>query len=114
MEKIIHTVLHVGLEKPVKILHVTDVHLTHSAERDPETQRTLLADRTWTFRREGKYPTYTPDEYLGNAYDFEGTYQTYFSDSAAGLYIAKEDPNVLMVELKQGEYVNYVILMREK
>ncbi len=57
---------------------------------------------------------YTPDEYLGNAYDFEGTYQTYFSDSTAGLYIAKEDPNVLMVELKQGEYVNYVILMREK
>ncbi len=67
MEKIIHTVLHVGLEKPVKILHVTDVHLTHSAESDPETQRTLLADRTWTFRREGKYPTYTPDEYFTEA-----------------------------------------------
>lgn len=57
---------------------------------------------------------YTPDEYLGNACDFEGTYQTYLSDIAAELYIAKEDPNVLMVELKRGEYVDYVILIREE
>ena len=57
---------------------------------------------------------YTPDKYLGEAYDFEGTYQTYLSDVASGLYIAKEDPNVLMVELKHGEYVDYVILVKEE
>lgn len=57
---------------------------------------------------------YTPGEYLGNAYDFEGTYQMYLSDIAKGLYITKEDPNVLMVELKHGEYIDYVILIREE
>ena len=57
---------------------------------------------------------YTPDKYLGEALDFEGTYQTYLSEFAGGLYIAKEDPNVLIVELKNGEYTNYVILMKEE
>ena len=57
---------------------------------------------------------YTPDKYLGEAYDFEGTYQTHLSDVASGLYIAKEDPDVLMVELKHGEYVDYVILIKEE
>ena len=58
--------------------------------------------------------TYTPDKYLGEAYDFEGTYQTYLSDVAGGLYITKEDPNVLMVELKNSEYTDYVILIKEQ
>ena len=57
---------------------------------------------------------YTPDKYLGEAYDFEGTYQTYLSEVTGGLYMAKEDPNVLMVELKNGEYVDYVILIKEE
>lgn len=57
---------------------------------------------------------YTPDKYLGEAYDFEGTYQTHLSDVAGGLYMTKEDPNVLMVELKHGEYVDYVILIKEQ
>lgn len=57
---------------------------------------------------------YTPDKYLGEAYDFEGTYQTNFSDVAGGLYMTKEDPNVLMVELKNGEYIDYVILIKEQ
>ncbi len=57
---------------------------------------------------------YTPDKYLGDAYNFEGTYQTHLSDVAGGLYITKEDPNVLMVELKHGEYVDYVILIKEQ
>lgn len=58
--------------------------------------------------------TYTPDKYLGKASDFEGTYQTYLNDGPAkGLYISKEDPNVLMVELKHDEYIDYVILIKE-
>ncbi len=56
---------------------------------------------------------YTPNKYLGEAADFEGTYQTNFSDVAGGLYMTKEDPNILMVELKHGEYVDYVILIKE-
>jgi len=57
---------------------------------------------------------YTPDKYLGEASDFEGSYQTHFSDVAGGLYMTKEDPNVLMVELKHGEYTDYVILVKEE
>lgn len=57
---------------------------------------------------------YTPDKYLGEAYDFEGTYQSHFSNVVGGLYMTKEDPNVLMVELKNGEYNDYVILIREQ
>ncbi len=56
---------------------------------------------------------YTPDKYLGNASDYEGTYQTNFSDIAGGLYMTKEDPNVLMVEIKRGEYTDYVVLIKE-
>ena len=37
---------------------------------------------------------YTPDKYLGDASDFEGTYQTYLKDVSGGLYMTKEDPNV--------------------
>ena len=63
---------------------------------------------------------YTPDEYLGKASDFEGTYQegTFqipMSDIAEGsIYFAKEDSNVLMVSVKNGEYVDYVIYIREE
>ncbi len=57
---------------------------------------------------------YTPDKYLGEAYDFEGTYQTGFEDVAGGLYMTKEDPDVLMVELKDGEYTDYIILINEE
>ncbi len=57
---------------------------------------------------------YTPDKYLGEASDFEGTYKTFLSDVAGGLYMTKEDPNVLMVEIKNGEYTDYVILTKEQ
>ena len=57
---------------------------------------------------------YTPGEYLGEVCDFEGTYQRYPSEVACGLYISKEDPNVLMVELNNGEEAYYVFLMKEQ
>lgn len=63
---------------------------------------------------------YTPDKYLGKTSDFEGTYQKgsfliHVSDVAeGGLYFAKEDPNVLMVSVKNGEYVDYVIYIKEE
>ena len=55
---------------------------------------------------------YTPDKHLGEAYDFEGTF--HLKDGVGGLYNVKEDPNVLMVELKNGEYTDYVILIKEQ
>ena len=55
---------------------------------------------------------YTPDKNLGQAYDFEGTF--HLKDGVGGLYNVKEDPNVLMVELKDGEYTEYVILIKEQ
>ena len=55
---------------------------------------------------------YTPDKYLGEAYDFEGTFQ--LKDGVGGLYNVKEDPNLLIVEIKNGEYTDCVILMKEQ
>lgn len=63
---------------------------------------------------------YTPDKYLGKASDFEGTYQEGslqipMSDIAeGGLYFAKEDSKVLMLSVKNGEYIDYVIYIREE
>ncbi len=63
---------------------------------------------------------YTPNKYLGKTSDFEGTYQkgTFqipLSDIAeGGLYFAKEDPKVIIVSVKNGEYVDYVIYSREE
>ena len=48
---------------------------------------------------------YTPDICLGNASDFEGTYQTFLRDSADKLYTTREDSDVLMVKLNNGDYV---------
>lgn len=64
--------------------------------------------------------TYTPDKYLGKTSDFEGTYQkgsyiTNISDIPEdNIYYAKEDPNVLIVPVKDGEYTAYVIYIREE
>ena len=45
MESIIYTPLEVGLEKPVRILQVTDVHLSYADERDSEYNRELAEHR---------------------------------------------------------------------
>lgn len=67
MEKVIHTVLHAGLEKPVKILHVTDVHLVETNDRDTEEHKALETRRRGTFRAEGNFPPYTQNEYFEEA-----------------------------------------------
>lgn len=38
-----------GLKQPVKLLHVTDVHLTNYSSEDPESQQELLKKRTAVF-----------------------------------------------------------------
>jgi len=68
MQEILYTKLNVGLEAPVKILHITDVHLTaYSEKEDPADQIELLKKRFETFRNEGGQPPLDPDEYFREA-----------------------------------------------
>ena len=67
LESIIYTPLEVGLEKPVRILQITDVHLSFADERDSEYNRNLAVSRVETFSKEGGRPPYTPSEYFEEA-----------------------------------------------
>ena len=67
MIELTHTKIHAGLEKPVKILHVTDVHLTFANEEDTPEHHALMAKRFKTFEEEGSFPPCTPREYLEQA-----------------------------------------------
>ncbi|MBQ8447795.1 MAG: metallophosphoesterase [Clostridia bacterium] len=67
MIELTHTKLHAGLEKPVKILHITDIHLTYADESDTPEHRKLMEKRRGVFRREGGFPPFTPKEYFEQA-----------------------------------------------
>ena len=67
MKKIIRTVIHAGAEKPFKILHITDVHLTFADETDPQDQIEKERRRWDTFRKEGNFPPFEPEEYFKKA-----------------------------------------------
>ena len=69
MEQIIHTVIELGLDAPVKLLQITDVHLTAFDDQDPPSQKELLGRRYEAFRRSGEYPPLDPDQYLCEALD---------------------------------------------
>ena len=108
--------------KPIKMENSDIVGEKDYVEPDKSNQTSNVCDVIGMVKYNGanyvqcstSVKTYTPDEYLGEAYDFEGTYKTYLSDLAGGLYMTKEDPNVLLVELKRDEYVDYVILIKEQ
>ena len=68
MEQIIHTVLHAGLERPVRLLQITDVHLTQVDPADPLEQQEHMIKRREVFRKEGGFPPQTPNEYLEEAF----------------------------------------------
>ncbi len=67
MENITYTRIHAGLEKPVKILHITDVHIAKADERDTPRQQRLMKERVDVFRREGGYLPKSPEEYFREA-----------------------------------------------
>lgn len=46
------------------------------------------------------HEVYTPDEYLGDAEDFDGTFSL---ENSGDLYTVKEDVDVLMVKFDDGE-----------
>lgn len=45
-----------GLEKPLKVLHISDAHLTYADERDCEKKRKLSEGRTAAFGKYGDIP----------------------------------------------------------
>ena len=65
--KLTHTKLSAGLSAPVKILHVTDVHLTVADTLDTPDHQELMKKRTEIFRKEGDNPPHSPKEYLEEA-----------------------------------------------
>ncbi|MBQ8497198.1 MAG: metallophosphoesterase [Clostridia bacterium] len=67
MINLTHTKLHIGLEKPVKILQITDVHLTYANEEDTPRHQVLMKKRFDVFREEGNFPPHTPKEYFEQA-----------------------------------------------
>lgn len=67
MERVIHTLLELGLPAPVKILQITDVHLTQTDPRDPEEQQAHMDKRREVFRRESGFVPHTPNEYFEEA-----------------------------------------------
>ena len=67
MESILYTPIEIGLEKPVKILQVTDVHLTKTNDKDSDYHKDLQTKRFDTFYKEGGQPPKTPSEYFEEA-----------------------------------------------
>ena len=65
MLKTIHTVLEASLSAPVRLLHITDVHVTPVCEQDTSWQQEQMKMRTVTFWKEGGEPAYTPEEFFG-------------------------------------------------
>lgn len=67
MIQLTNTKLSVGLEHPVKILHITDIHLTYANGMDTPEHHELMKKRTDTFRREGELAPFGPKEYFEQA-----------------------------------------------
>ena len=67
MQEIIHTVFKVGLDQPVKILHITDVHLTEADEYDDEETRELMIKRKASFTAHSDNAPLTTNEYFEEA-----------------------------------------------
>ena len=61
---------HFGLEKPVKILHLTDVHLALADERNGEEKMALAVHQRGMFYKEANYPERDPVGYLQDAMEY--------------------------------------------
>ena len=57
------TVLNLGLDKPVKLLHITDVHICEVSPIDEPWQQELMKERIGVFEREANFPEKTPEEF---------------------------------------------------
>ena len=64
------TRIHLGLEKPVRILQLTDVHLSLADDVDGDDMKQHAAERRRTFVKEAIYPERDPVGYLEEALDY--------------------------------------------
>lgn len=64
MKNITKTTLNIGLDRPVKLLHITDVHLTRADGEDPALFHEFMKERKNTFQVEG---CKSPAEYFKEA-----------------------------------------------
>lgn len=70
MLNITQTKINAGLKAPVKILHITDIHLTYSNTSDTEEHHALMAKRYEVFKNHADNPAHTPREYFECAIAF--------------------------------------------
>ena len=61
------TVINLGLDKPVKLLHITDVHICEVSPLDEPWQQELMKERIGVFEREANFPEKTPEEFYKEA-----------------------------------------------
>lgn len=59
--------INAGLEQPVKLLHITDTHLTFATKEDSDYHQDAMVRRFKTFYDEGGQPPFSPQEYLKQA-----------------------------------------------
>ena len=120
--------LHLGLEKPVRILHLTDIHLSLADERN-ENMIQYAAGRRNTFFKEGNFPERDPVGYLEDAMEYAKGFDctvitgdmvdfvTYANYDMAGKILAGKDylfcagnheftpkPGTDSMELKRGSW----------
>ena len=62
--------LHFGLEKPVRILQITDVHLSLADDVDGDDMKVHAAERRREFIKEAKYPERDPIGYFEDAMEY--------------------------------------------
>lgn len=68
--------LHFGLEKPIRILHLTDVHIVKAYEDESDAHKAFAAWRTPVFEVSGSSPTQLLEEAMEYAKDFDCTVVT--------------------------------------
>ncbi len=61
---------HFGLSKPVRILHITDIHLSLADDTDGEDMKRHARERRKTFVEEAGYPERDPVGYLQEAMEY--------------------------------------------
>ena len=62
MIQIEKTVLNIGVKEPVRLLHITDVHICEVSELDEPWQQELMKERIGVFQREANFPEKTPEK----------------------------------------------------
>lgn len=70
MKEVLHTVVEIGLEKPVKVLQITDVHITEAKDTESEKTRRFTQHRDEVFLSLGRTPESKPQETLVSAFEF--------------------------------------------